>query len=96
VTLRIERTWAAGRVVIRLTGRMQAEFLADLEKEIGETEPKPALDLQEVALVDVEAVRFLITCNDNGVALLHCSPYIRRWMARERPRSWKQRPSGPA
>ena len=72
-------------MVIRLTGRMQAEFLADLEKEIGETKPKPALDLQEVALVDVEAVRFLITCNDNGVALLHCSPYIRRWMARERP-----------
>jgi hypothetical protein len=34
----------------------------------------------------VEAVRFLITCNENGVALLHCSPYIRRWMARERPR----------
>ena len=96
MTLRIERTWAAGRVVIRLTGRMQTEFLADLEKEIGEIEPKPALDLQEVALVDVEAVRFLITCNDNGVALLHCSPYIRRWMARERPRSWKQRPSGPA
>jgi hypothetical protein len=86
VTLRIERTWAAGRVVIRLTGRMQAEFLADLQKEIGETKPKPALDLQEVALVDVEAVRFLITCNDDGVALLHCSPYIRRSMARERAR----------
>ena len=86
MTLRIERTWEAGRVVFRLTGRMQAEFLPDLQKEIEETEPKPALDLQEVALVDVEAVQFLITCNDNGVALLHCSPYIRRWMARERPR----------
>jgi hypothetical protein len=65
---------------------VQAEILPDLQKEIGQTDPKPALDLQEVALVDVEAVRFLITCNDNGVALLHCSPYIRRWMARERAR----------
>jgi pyruvate/2-oxoglutarate dehydrogenase complex dihydrolipoamide dehydrogenase (E3) component len=27
--------------------------------------------LQEVTLVDVEAVRFLITCDANGVALLH-------------------------
>ena len=86
MTLRIERTWEAGRVVIRLTGRMQAEFPPDLQKEIEEIKPKPALDLQEVALVDVEAVRFLITCNDNGVALLHCSPYIRRWMASEQPR----------
>ena len=32
MTLRIERTWAAGREVIRLTGRMQAEFLAAYRK----------------------------------------------------------------
>jgi len=86
VTLRIERTWAAGRVVVRLTGRMQAEFLPDLQKEIEETEAKPALDLKEVTLVDVEAVQFLITCDNDGVSLLHCSPFIRQWMARERAR----------
>jgi hypothetical protein len=86
VTLRIERTWAAGRVVVRLTGRMQAEFLPDLQKEIEETEAKPALDLKEVTLVDVEAVQFLITCDNDGVSLLHCSPFIRQWMARDRAR----------
>ncbi|HZM27547.1 MAG TPA: hypothetical protein VFB89_09330 [Gemmatimonadales bacterium] len=86
MTLRIERTWAAGRVVVRLTGRMQAEFLPDLQKEIEETEAKPALDLKEVTLVDVEAVQFLITCDNDGVSLLHCSPFIRQWMARERAR----------
>jgi len=85
MTLRIERVRAGGRVVIRLIGRVQAECVAAVEAEIEGAGPMPALDLREVTLVDVEAVRFLITCQDGGVALLHCSPYIRRWMARERP-----------
>jgi ABC-type transporter Mla MlaB component len=84
MTLRIERSLAQDRAVIRLIGRMQRECLADLEAEIESTKPKPTLDLREVTLVDVEAVSFLITCQDGGVALLHCSPYIRRWMTRER------------
>ena len=45
---------------------------------------RPALDLREVTLVDVEAVRLLVACENRGVDLLHCSPYIRRWVARER------------
>jgi len=84
MTLRIERTLAHGRAVVRLIGRLQGDYLAEVEAEIESCEPKPALDLQQVTLVDVEAVSFLITCQDSGVALLHCSPYIRRWMARER------------
>jgi hypothetical protein len=47
-------------------------------------EPHLALDLKEVTLVDVEVVRFLLGCEENGIELLHCSPYIRQWMARER------------
>jgi glutathione S-transferase len=84
MTLRIERVSTGGRVIIRLIGRMQSEHLADLETEIGGPAPKPALDLEEVTLVDLAVVRFLIACEDGGVNLLHCSPYIRRWMARER------------
>jgi hypothetical protein len=45
------------------------------------------LDLEEVDLVDVEAVRFLNTCQLKGVRMLHCSPYIREWMLRERGNS---------
>lgn len=84
MTLRIERSLAHDRAVIRLIGRMQGEHLADLETEIECTTPGLTLDLQEVTLVDVEAVSFLNRCEDSGVALLHCSPYIRRWMTRER------------
>jgi hypothetical protein len=37
-----------------------------------------ALDLEEVDLVDVEAVRFLNAREDEGIAVLHCPPYITR------------------
>ncbi len=35
-------------------------------------------------LVDVAVVRFLVACESDGVALVHCAPYIREWMGRER------------
>jgi hypothetical protein len=44
------------------------------------------LDLEDVTLVDVPAVRFLSFCETEGIALLHCAPYIRQWMDRERGR----------
>ena len=44
------------------------------------------LDLDGVTLVDVEAVRFLSTCEKSGTELLHCCPYIREWIIREKDR----------
>jgi hypothetical protein len=45
--------------------------------------PPVALDLEEVALVDVAAVRFLSACEADGIELLYCAQYIREWMRRE-------------
>jgi hypothetical protein len=42
------------------------------------------LDLSEVTLVDIAVVRFLITCEDEGIELVECPPYVREWMFRER------------
>lgn len=42
------------------------------------------MDLGEVTLVDVGVVRFLISCEDEGVELLQCPPYVHEWMLRER------------
>jgi hypothetical protein len=42
--------------------------------------------LDEVTLVDVAAVRFLIACEAEGIEVRHCAPYIREWMAREQGR----------
>jgi len=55
-----------------------------LEKQISESESKIVLDLEELNLVDVEAVRFLGMCETQGVTLLNCSPYIRDWIGKER------------
>jgi hypothetical protein len=85
MTLRIERVSAEGRSVIRLIGRLQSECLAEIEAQIEGAEPRPALDLEEVTLVDIGAVRFLSACEQSGMELLHCAPYIRHWMASERP-----------
>src|SRR6202790_1888954 len=84
MTLKIEKNWDGNRAIIRLIGRMQAEHVEELEKQIRENGPAIILDLDEVALVDVESVRFLGPCEDRGATLLNCSPYIRDWIGKER------------
>jgi len=39
-----------------------------------------------VTLVDLSVVRFLIACEAEGIELVHCAPYIREWMSRDRGR----------
>lgn len=84
MTLRIEKASDGHNTTIRLIGRMRAEHLEELEKQIRESEPAITLDLEEVTLVDVEIVRFLGTCEARGATLLRCSPYIRDWIGKER------------
>ena len=84
MTLRIEKASDVHRTTIRLIGRMRAEHLEELEKQIRESGPALILDLEEVTLVDLEIVRFLGTCEAQGATLLHCSPYIRDWIGEER------------
>ena len=58
--------------------------MAELEKQVRESESKIVLDLEEVNLVDVEAVRFLGICEAQGITLFNCAPYIRDWIGKER------------
>jgi anti-anti-sigma regulatory factor len=84
VTFKIEKYRDAHSTTIRLIGRIRAEHLSELEKQIKESESKIVLDLEELSLVDVEAVRFLGMCETQGVTLLNCSAYIRDWIGKER------------
>jgi anti-anti-sigma regulatory factor len=84
MTLKIEKYSAVNSTIIRLIGRMRAEHLEELEKQIRESGPAITLDLEEVTLVDVEIVRFLGACEARGVTLFNCSPYIRDWICKER------------
>jgi len=84
MTFKIEKYSDGNGTTIRLIGRMRAEHLEELEKQIGESAPAVTLDLEEVTLVDVEIVRFLGACEARGATLLNCSPYICDWIGKER------------
>ena len=83
MTLRIEKYSDEYSTTLRLIGRMRAEHLPELEKQIRESGSKIVLDLEELNLVDVEAVRFLGNCEVAGVTLVKCPPYIRDWIGKE-------------
>ena len=81
--LKIERIRDSRKVRLRLSGVFRSHHLGQVKDEISRGEPI-ALDLEEVDLVDIETIRFLNACEDEGISVLHCSPYIQEWMSRER------------
>ena len=87
MTLKIETTVDSRRTTVRLIGRVRADNLVEVTRQLEASGPRPVLQLGEVTLVDVEVVRFLNRCETEGVRLVNCSPYIREWMRREQSRS---------
>jgi hypothetical protein len=85
--LKIQRS-ADGQVVFKLSGRMEAENTADLEAVIrSEEKGRPiVLDLEDVTLVNRDAVSFLERCEADSITLKNCPAYIREWITRLRPR----------
>jgi anti-anti-sigma regulatory factor len=73
-------------VVIRLSGRMGAENLGELEKlTSAEADGRRIiLDSKDLTLVDQDAVSFLRRCEADSLQLRNCPAYIRKWMTGER------------
>jgi hypothetical protein len=86
MTLKIKRIVGRRKTRICLSGQLRSEHLDQVRSEIDRGGPQVVLDLGEVDLVDIDAVRFLNACESAGVSILHCSPYIREWMLQERSR----------
>lgn len=84
--LRIQRAAEGESLVFTLSGRIQGEDAAELQRlcELEAKDQRIRLDLQELKLVDREAVRFLAGCEAAGITLVHCPAYIREWIVRER------------
>jgi anti-anti-sigma regulatory factor len=83
--LKIQRS-ANGKVVFTLSGRIEAEDVTELQRLL-ELEPVArhlVLDLEDVTLADRDAVTFLMRCEQNGIRLENCPPYIREWIEREK------------
>jgi ABC-type transporter Mla MlaB component len=82
---RIQRL-ANGKTNFRLIGRMNAENVPELQAQLDEEEEdrQVILDLEDLTLVDRDAVRFLGHCEVEGIQLTNCPAYIREWIERER------------
>jgi anti-anti-sigma regulatory factor len=83
--LRIQRS-QNGEVVFTLSGRMDAENIAELKALLGAEakDRRMVLDLKDLTLVDRDAIGFLEHCETAGVKLKNCPAYIREWITRER------------
>lgn len=82
--LRIERQFDGFVSTLRLSGRIQSDHIAFIRSAMNDGGARKILDLSEVTLVDIAVVRFLVNCEDEGVELVQCPPYVREWMIRER------------
>ena len=83
--LRIQRS-ENGEVVFTLSGQMDEEPIAELEKLLNsETSGRRiVLDLKDLTLVNEDAIIFLKRCESNSITLENCPPYIREWIKRQR------------
>jgi hypothetical protein len=80
--LRIRRFDDDGVAGFALSGRIEHGHVEELKTLFG-AEPglrTVTLDLEEVTLVDREAVRFLAVCEAGGIKLENCPSYIREWI----------------
>jgi hypothetical protein len=68
---------------IRLIGRVRADNIDELSSQIVAGHERTTIDLREVTIVDLAAVRFLLSCEEKGLELMNCPLYIREWIARE-------------
>ena len=100
MTLRIQKSVEHQLVVLRLIGRIQAQDIPNLLSLLksGSSYREIALDLEQVKLVDRDAVLFLALSEALGATLRNCSAYIREWIDQERnahrngsddPTDWK-------
>lgn len=82
--LRIEEQSDRCVTRLRLSGRIQSDSIACVRSAMNGGCVDTILDLSDVTLVDVAAVRFLIGCEEEGVELAECPPWVREWILRER------------
>ena len=85
--LRIESVNDGRSTVLKLSGRIDEENLAQLHLEIEKSGDVSKLDLRDVNLVDRSSVRFLMQYESRGIQLANCPLYIQEWISRERARA---------
>jgi len=86
MVLKIEKVADGPDIVLRLSGRIESQHVQDLKAQMDGHTRSMVLDLEQVRLVDLDAVHFLAVCEAKGIKLRHCPPYVREWILSEKPR----------
>ncbi|HTU44813.1 MAG TPA: hypothetical protein VMF91_07115 [Bryobacteraceae bacterium] len=81
---RIQRDFDGRTANFRLIGRIQFDSLPCIKKALQDGSARKRFDVSEVTLADAAVIRFLISCEDEGIEITHCPPWVREWMVRER------------
>lgn len=81
--LRIERNSDGCVTTLRLSGRIQRYSVASIRAAMKDGCRHKTLDLTDVTLVDMATVRFLMSCENEGVDVVQCPTWVREWMIRE-------------
>ena len=86
MTLKIERSEQRGFTIFTLSGRLDMEYILELERILGPRTDynKIIVDLKELRFADRDAITFLSRCEIAGLRVENCPAYIREWMKRER------------
>jgi len=82
--LKIETLSVGHQTILKVIGRVQSENLPELAAQIIVHGAHVILDMDQVTLVDIEVVRFLLSIESSGTVLWNCPPFIREWMTCER------------
>jgi anti-anti-sigma regulatory factor len=90
--LRIQRSSKRG-VVFSLSGRIETEDVVELQRllSLEAVGQDITLDLQDITLVDRDAVKFLASCEAEGVKLENCPAYVREWIGTDSGGSSQQK-----
>jgi len=70
--------------VFTLSGRMEGAQVPELKELFDRDYRNIILDLRDVRLADRDAVKFLRSCERDGMKLETCPAYVREWMDREK------------
>ena len=86
MTFRIDTAARGKFTVFALSGRIEAQAIAELKRlfECQTDYREIVLDLKDVGVIHRDVVRFLVRCEADGVKLENCASYILEWMEREK------------
>ena len=71
-----------GEVLFTLSGQIQKEHIAELEALIAAEvkDRRMILDLKDMTLTGQDGIAFLARCEEAGISLANCDPYVREWI----------------